>query len=218
MPTFVSWLPYAAVFLASYLLGSIPVGLIVGKLAKGVDLRQYGSGKTGATNALRVLGLKGSAVVLLCDFLKGLVPVLVAGDLVRSDVAQVVAGLGALMGHNWSLFLGFQGGRGVATGLGALVAMEPRAAIITTLVGSIVVVLSRYVSLGSLVGTVAGALVMTILVVMEARTPTYLTYAALGAFIVIFSHRDNIQRLLAGTERRLGDRTGLPPSGAARGG
>ncbi|MBI4497012.1 MAG: glycerol-3-phosphate 1-O-acyltransferase PlsY [Chloroflexi bacterium] len=206
-------LPYLTLALGSYLLGSVPVGVLVSKATLGVDLRQYGSGRTGATNALRVLGPRGSAVVFLGDFAKGLVPVWVAGQFLQSDMASVIAGLGAIAGHNWSVFLGFQGGRGVSTGLGALVTMEPRAAIVTAVVGIVVVVVSRYVSLGSLAGTIAGALALTWLVLSGVRAPTYLTYAVVAALMVIFQHRDNIQRLLAGTERRLGERSS-PPGGA----
>src|SRR5262245_31958666 len=113
---FVSLLPYAALFLASYLIGSIPVGLVVGKLSTGVDLREHGSGKTGATNALRVLGARLSVIVLVGDLIKGFLPTFAAAQWFGTDFAQVTAALGALIGHNWSVYIRFRGGRGVSTG------------------------------------------------------------------------------------------------------
>ena len=197
---------YLLLALFSYALGAIPTGLIVGKMARGVDVRAYGSGKTGAANILRTVGPGAFILVFAADFTKGLVPVLLAGDLIGTTGAQVTAGLAALVGHNWSVFLGFRGGRGVATGVGALFGVSPLQGALVTAVTVSVILLSRYVSLGSVVGAVVAIPAMVVAVLLGWETTTdYLLYVVPGAFIVIFQHRDNIERLRQGRERRLGE-------------
>ena len=119
------WWAFLVVALIGYLLGSLPMGLIAGKVVRGVDIRDYGSGKTGFTNALRTIGLKAALLVLLGDALKGAVPVLIARLLSDDAYAQMVAGLAAVVGHDWPVFAGFRGGRGVTTFFGVLLAMNP---------------------------------------------------------------------------------------------
>lgn len=189
----------------SYLVGAVPAGYLVGKLVKGIDIRDYGSGKTGTTNTLRTLGLGWAAVVLLADFAKGFLPVLAARYLLDSNLVAMAGGLAAIVGHNWPIFIRFQGGRGAATGFGALVAMSPVVAVVCALLTGGVVALFRYVSLGTILGAIAVPLVMLSLVLLGWETLDFLIYAALGASLVIFQHRDNMARLLAGKERRLGE-------------
>lgn len=198
--------PYLLIALASYLVGSIPTGLILGRLLLGVDPRQYGSGKTGATNMLRVGGAKVSAAVYVLDFIKGIAPVLLARQLLGDGPVEIVAAVAVLLGHNWSIFIGFTGGRGIAASTGALWGVSPLAGLAAVIAGFATVAVSRYVSLGSIVGTLAGAVVMVALVATGQRSAVYLTYAAATPAIIIYSHRDNIARLMAGTERRLGER------------
>ncbi len=189
----------------SYLVGSFPTGLVVSKLARGIDVREYGSGNTGATNVLRTLGPVAFVIVFLGDFLKGLAPVLLAVWLIGTPLAQVMAGLAAMGGHNWSVFLRFSGGRGVATGIGALWGIAPLIAALVTAVTVTIILLSRYVSLGSIVGAGVAIAGMIVAVLLGADRTEYLLYAVPGALIVIARHRENIQRLLRGTERKIGE-------------
>ncbi len=190
----------------SYLVGAVPAGFLVGKLVKGIDIRNYGSGKIGTTNTLRTLGLRWAAVVLAADLLKGFLPVLAARYFLDSNLLAVVAGLMTMVGHNWPVFIRFQGGRGVATGFGALVAMSPIVAVAAALLMAGIVALFRYVSLGTILGALTVPMVMVLMVLLGWEPLVFLIYAIVGASLVIFQHRDNIMRLLTGTERRLGDK------------
>ncbi|MSQ28687.1 MAG: glycerol-3-phosphate 1-O-acyltransferase [Dehalococcoidia bacterium] len=195
---------YLLLAIASYLVGSIPSGFLFGKLARGVDMRRYGSGNIGAANALRTLGAQAFIAVFLADFVKGLLPVVIAGLIWGSPVAQVVAGLAAVAGHNWSVFLRGEGGRGVSTGIGSLFGMcWPVAAIVTAVTVS-VMVMSRYISLGSVVGAAFALPAVSLAAILGFMNPIYLWYAIPAACAIIFQHRGNIQRLRAGTERRIG--------------
>ena len=190
---------------AGYLAGTIPVGYLVGKLLAGVDIRTHGSGKTGATNVRRVLGWKGFFLVYFLDICKGLVAALLAAWIVDDPDtwAKAVGGLAAVVGHSWPVTMGFRGGRGVATGTGAMLAMLPQVVLLSALVAVPLVFLSRYVSLGSVAGAVVVPLSTLILVLFFDAPWPYLVYAALGAALIIGKHRDNIERLISGTERRL---------------
>lgn len=197
---------FALAVVLGYLLGAVPSGLIVGKLYRGIDIREYGSGKTGAANALRTLGWKGSATVFVLDLLKGVIPVLLAHSITGSELAAVISAAAAIVGHNWSLFISFQGGRGVVTGFGAFLVLSPPAALFVLAVGVSVIALSRYVSLGSVVGAVTA--VASALFMLQTGRASYLVLAfiAFVAALVIFQHRDNLVRLWQGTERKLGQR------------
>jgi len=209
---------FAAVVLVGYLLGSIPFGLVVAKLTGKVDVRQYGSGKIGATNVLRAAGGKAAALALILDILKGALAVVVAGLIVGGDylvvgsfglgalVAQVLAALGAVAGHNWPVFLKFRGGRGVATFMGGLIALCPVAAIFG---GEILIIgagLTKFASVGSIAGTVGTYAILVPLTIMNGFPIEYLAYALIGTIIVVIMHRDNIRRLLSGKERKLGEK------------
>jgi acyl phosphate:glycerol-3-phosphate acyltransferase len=202
-----------------YLLGMIPTGAIVGR-SLGVDLTKVGSKRIGMTNALRTLGVRWAIVVLVGDILKGALAVLIVGWLVGGrpwgDVswAQVMAAAFAVLGHTFSPLLGFKGGRGIVAGGGGLLVLSPEAFAIAFVCGVITVVLTRYMSLGSLIGTtVSGATVIVQALFFDGPTPYLLYGTALPAFL-IWAHRDNIQRLLSGTERKLsrGSRENLPPA------
>jgi glycerol-3-phosphate acyltransferase PlsY len=194
--------------LIGYLLGAIPSGVIVGRL-RGVDPRGAGSGRTGATNAMRTLGTGLAAVVALADLAKGVVAVLVgdwmAGTLGGSDAwSAAVAGVAAVIGHVRSIFIGFAGGRGVATGAGAMLVLAPLAVVAAVPVMLLAVWRTRYVSLGSVLGALTVAAVTVILQAIGMVGVTAPVAAALIAAVVIAAHADNIERLRAGTERRIG--------------
>ena len=182
--------------LVAYLGGSAPIGLIIGRLVLKVDIRQYGSGNIGAANALRVLGPRWAALVFALDAAKGLVPLLVGRHLGLDPVVLAVIGVLAVVGHNWSVFLGFRGGKGVATSLGVLLATAPVAALGAVLVWVGVVAVSGYASLGSMLGLASSALFLYLL-----RSPVeYVALALVLAALAVWQHRENIKRLLSGKE------------------
>lgn len=201
-----------AVALGSYLLGAVPIGLLVGKVFGNVDVRDSGSGRTGATNVLRTLGWKAAVPVVLLDLFKGSVAVIVSG-VIADTPGEVAGAVAVVVGHSRSIFIGFGGGRGVIPAGGAALALVWPAAIIGTIVGILIIALTRYVSLGSLLGTVTCVGIMVAFAVLGLAPPLLDAVpfiigplAVVGGAIVIYAHRDNIQRLIRGTERRFGQR------------
>ncbi len=197
---------YALIAPVSYVLGSIPWGFLITLGVKGVDIRQYGSGMVGTSNVLRTSGGAYALLALILDLSKGLLAVALARAVSDSAAAEVVAGLLALAGHNWPVFLGFKGGRGIVTGLGALLMMEPIAGAIAIAVFTPVTLLTRYLSLGSVTSVLVAVIAVLVMVLLDRSQATYLWYAGIGAGMIIWQHRDNINRLLKGNERRLGQR------------
>ena len=197
---------YALIVPVSYVLGSIPWGFLISLLAKGVDIRKFGSGRTGMSNVLRTAGGRYAVVALVLDLSKGLLAVLLARAVADEPAVEVAAGLSALIGHNWSVFLGFKGGRGIATGLGGILVMAPIAGGIAIAAFIMVTVPTKYVSLGSICSVLTAFLSLLALVLLDHSPATYLLYSGVGGAIIIWQHRDNIQRILNGTERRLGQR------------
>jgi glycerol-3-phosphate acyltransferase PlsY len=192
----VYWLPFVAGFLVAYLIGSVPFGLILTRLAGAGDVRQIGSGNIGATNVLRT-GRKGLALATLAlDALKGALPVWLAYRYLGPDMA-VVAGLGAVLGHCFPVWLRFKGGKGVATAAGVVLALTPPVAGIAIAVFVFVVVASRYVSLGSILGTIAAAPAAYLMGQVQAAE-LYL----LLALVIVLKHAGNIRRLLQGSEAK----------------
>lgn len=196
---------YVAVIIGSYLIGSIPWGLIAGKL-RGVDVRRYGSGSIGATNVLRTIGTKSAVVVLALDVLKGVAAVLIGHYVIGSPMGEMAAGFAAIAGHDWSVFLRFKGGRGVATTLGCVLAMEPLSPVVGIVVFVILVALTRYVSLGSICGSLAAVAAMGAFWAVDRAPWQYFVFIGVAVALIIFQHRDNITRLLSGTENKLGQK------------
>jgi glycerol-3-phosphate acyltransferase PlsY len=185
-----------------YLLGSIPMGVVVARLTGGRDPRSVGSGRTGGTNALRAMGpLRGLATGLL-DIAKGAVPVLIARWAGAADVVEALVGAAAVLGASRSVFLRFQGGRGVATGIGALLVIQPLVVVLCAPVFFAVIILSRYVSLGSLASSVAAAAVLALLVLIGFSQPAALLYGIAATLLIWLAHADNIERLIQGRERK----------------
>jgi acyl phosphate:glycerol-3-phosphate acyltransferase len=190
-----------------YLLGAIPTGMVVAKLYRNVDLTAHGSGRTGATNVLRTLGSGAAAVAFAGDFLKGVLAVAAVKFFIAPDNTwiEMVAAIAAVVGHSYSVFIGFKGGRGVVTGFGASLVAAPVLILIAFCTGVALVLLTRYVSLGSVVGAILGGLLLCGLAYWQADPAWALWGVLVGGFIVV-AHKDNIERLLAGTERKLGER------------
>ena len=204
-------LPAAALVLViGYLIGALPFGLLVGRLAGGVDLRQHGSGRTGATNALRTVGLAGAVATFVLDLGKGAAAVLVArwlyapGPAGSPDWVAAAAGVAAIAGHIRSIFIGFRGGRGVATFAGAMLATSPWTVAVVVPLVALVVLRTRIVSLGSLTGSLLAPLITALLVPIGQATWAGVALGVGGAALVTAAHADNIARLRAGTERRIG--------------
>ncbi len=195
---------YVAVVIFSYLVGSLSWGYMLLRWRSGVDVRNFGSGRTGMSNVLRTGGGKAAAAVFALDVAKGLVVVIVARQVADTHLAEVAAALVALVGHNWPVFLGFRGGRGILTALGGLSMMTPVPAGVATATFLVTALGSRYISLGSIVGVLAGAASLVGLALAGWYSSTYMYFAGGAAAMIIWQHRDNIQRLINGSERRLG--------------
>ncbi len=195
---------YILAALIGYAFGGIPTGILVAR-ARHVDLTQVGSKKTGATNVLRTLGPAAAAVVFAGDFLKAVVAVSLVSWLFGDSWANAVAAVAAVVGHGFSPYIGFRGGRGVTPGLGGLLVVSWWIFLIALLVGVIVIALTRFVSLGSLLGTIVAALVIVYEVAVWGWPAAYMLFGLGAAAFIVASHHDNIQRLLAGRERKLGE-------------
>ena len=191
----------ALLVIFSYLLGSVPSGLIIGKLS-GLDVRKAGSGNIGATNVARLLGKTGGLLTLVGDTAKGFIPVLVVQQMGFSYSVTALVGVAAFLGHLYPIFLKFKGGKGVATSFGVLLGLAPLATMILLVVFAAVAFTTRIVSLSSMVTAVAAPLVLWLFY----YSPTYVIVTAFMALMIVFRHYANIQRLLNGTEPRFGTR------------
>lgn len=209
-----------AIIILSYLVGSIPTSIIVTKLARGIDIRHHGSGNAGGTNVIRVLGWKAGVMVILIDILKGYIATMVITKLMVGPipfnnrtpfedltVIRIIAGCAAILGHVWTAFGGFRGGKGIATAGGVLLGLATIEVLVAIGVFSVVFIVSRYVSLGSISGAVAFPVAMFFRHnIFHADLQGYntLIFFSIGiSLLLLFTHRSNIRRLIAGTENRL---------------
>ncbi len=189
----------ASTLALAYIIGALPTGYWLVKAWKGIDLRKTGSGNVGATNVYRVLGFWPAFAVAMLDILKGYLPVLYATLFLHSEVFTVLTGLMAIIGHSRSVFLDFKGGKSAATGVGVIYGLAPLAALIMTLAWVTILIFSRYVSLASIVAAVLAPILMY---VFNKPWP-YILFALVAGIYVIWRHRENIERLLEGTERKV---------------
>jgi len=185
-----------------YLIGSVPTGLMLVRWLAGTDIRDHGSGNMGTVNVLRVAGPAVAAIVLVADMLKGFVPVWLAIDRGAGSWIIVLCGLAAIAGHNWSVFLRFRGGRGIATSFGVLLGLSLKVALIAAAVWIIVVALTRYASLGSLLAVIS----VPVALWRTGAPDAYVVFGVIAAVFAVIRHRSNIERLMRGTERRITDR------------
>jgi len=195
-------MPWWLILIVNYLLGSLPCGLIVGWVLRGVDIRKFGSGNIGATNVSRVVGFKGALLAGVLDALKGFVGAYLASIFLPHPGWWLVAVFLIVIGHNWSIFLGFKGGKGVATTLGVLFYLSWPAASLCFLAWVVAVALTRYSSLGSL----TGAALMPIFLVLFGRPWHFVFWGILAAVLVFIRHRENIRRLISGQELKIGQK------------
>jgi glycerol-3-phosphate acyltransferase PlsY len=221
---------YILIAVLAYFIGALPVGVIVAN-TRNIDIRKHGSGKTGMTNVLRTLGKRAAALVLVGDFLKGSIAVAVARIIAGMAVspgarvswlddsvsvqtlAMAIAAVAAVSGHVWSIYMRlitgeWSGGRGVSTALGAMLVVNPWVTLLALAVGIPTILISRYVSLGSILGAAASLIAIILLVAFGYMNVLSLLFLFLGIFIIV-AHRDNIERLMKGTERKIGDRVKL---------
>ncbi len=189
----------AMIFLTAYILGGIPFGYLAGRVVGGIDIREHGSRNTGTTNALRTLGVGPAIAVLVLDLGKGLAPVLIARWLGMDSLYVMLAGVTVVAGHNWSIFLRFRGGRGVATTVGVVLGLAPQVMLIIMLIGISITIITRYVSLGAVIG----AILLPILMIGFEMPMPYTAFAILLSAILLWRHRPNIGRLLSGTENKV---------------
>lgn len=204
MPSAVPWL------LGSYFIGAIPTSYLVSRVFAGIDLRQHGSRNLGATNLYRVLGWKYAVPAALVDIAKGFIPVILFAPRVSdSQLLALACGAAAILGHVFSVFVGFKGGKGVATAAGMMLGLAPLALAVSAAVWAVLVRLTGYVSLASIIA--AAVLPLAIYALEDSRTPALLWIGAAIAAGVIALHRRNIQRLLKGTENRFGRRAASTP-------
>ena len=189
--------------LVAYLIGSIPTGYIIVKLAKNQDIRTIGSGSTGATNVKRVMGKKWFFIVMFLDAFKGALPVVLAkvfvGDALFHGIAPVLAALGVIIGHSKSCFLGFTGGKSVASGVGTILALSWQVGLLVAAIWSVFTYFSKYVSVGSIVAL----LISPVLMFLFKKPYAYVAYCLLGAIYIVYLHRENIKRLIKGEENKV---------------
>ncbi len=190
---------YLLIAVLGYFIGSIPNGLLIGKNIYNVDLRQFGSKNIGATNAFRTLGLWPAFWVFLTDAAKGVIAVYLSDFFVGTPIALLIGGIAAIVGHNWSIFLKFTGGRGVATGLGVIAVLVPQITAVIFLIWALIVYLTRYVSLASIIA----AILVPIFMWFTGEKIEFLYFGILAALFVVGRHKPNIERLLKGTELKI---------------
>jgi glycerol-3-phosphate acyltransferase PlsY len=208
-------LKFIGVILLSYLIGAIPFGVLIGRLTRGIDVRDYGSGSMGMTNVLRTVGAKAGVFVFLADMAKGAFAVALAWLIFdsASDMfawGQVAGGAAAVIGHSWPIYVGFRGGRGVTTGFGALLVMSWPVGLICFAIFLAIVALSRYVSLGSMLAGLSMLVVMILFYFLGQADFAYIVYGLVIVPIVIYRHRGNIRRLLSGVEPKIGQKAEAP--------
>lgn len=197
--------------LLSYLIGAIPTAIIYSRIARGIDIRQHGSGNAGATNVFRVLGWRAGLVVLLIDVMKGLTATLFIYQIAISSInldtsiLKIIAGLSAVFGHIWTIFADFKGGKGVGTGAGMIIGIVPAAVLAGLVVFIITVVISRYVSLGSILASITIPIFLFVekFLFQSQISTSIILFGLIIPVIIIYTHRSNIERLLKGTENKI---------------
>jgi len=201
------------IIVIAYLIGSISIGYLFARWFKGVDIRKLGSGSAGATNISRLMGFKVAVLVLILDAIKGFITIylalfLLGKNLLAGEWIVMLCGIAVIAGHNWPLYFNFKGGRGAATMLGVFLALMPLPTLIAFIIVSIIIALTRYVSLGS----IAGAIAVPIAILITDKPSEYFYFGLIISIIIIYQHKENINRLLRGKEAKLGQKIKTPGS------
>jgi glycerol-3-phosphate acyltransferase PlsY len=192
---------YVLVSIIAYLLGNVATSYIVSKVFGKIDIREYGSGNAGSTNVLRVLGAKAAVIAFSGDVLKGTAAVLI-GRYIGGSYGEILAGIFVIIGHNWPVFLGGKGGKGIATTIGLMLPIDPLMVVLILIVGIIVIATTRYVSLAS----ITGVTIYPIAMIVTKKPAEYIVFSLILSAIAIYRHRANINRLLKGTESKFGQK------------
>ncbi|MFZ5354744.1 MAG: glycerol-3-phosphate 1-O-acyltransferase PlsY [Bacillota bacterium] len=198
------YIDYALVCVIAYLLGNFSTSYIVSKRTAHIDIREHGSGNAGATNVLRVLGLKAAAVTFIGDSIKGAAAVMI-GRHFLGDMGVLLAGVFVVLGHNWPIVLKFKGGKGIASTIGVILAVNPLIGLLSLAVGILVILIFRYVSLGSIIGIC----ILPVSLLIFKQPGEMLMLSIILAILAVYRHAGNIQRLLNGTEAKIGQRSSL---------
>jgi len=214
---------YLIIVIIAYLLGAIPFGLMISRRMAHVDIREHGSGNIGATNVFRTLGARLGLMTAILDLSKAALAVLLAMFIIGDEVlvagwqdihvqlAQILAAISAMVGHNWSVYIKFKGGKGVACFIGGLLVINWVVALIGMAAGIIIALATRYVSLASMLAAVCVLVALIVLALLAVSAPVYIAYGLLAAGLIVFQHRSNIVRLQSGTELKLGDKGARAP-------
>ncbi|HHY77256.1 MAG TPA: glycerol-3-phosphate 1-O-acyltransferase PlsY [Clostridiales bacterium] len=185
----------------AYFLGNVSASYLIAKLTKGIDIRKYGSGNAGATNVMRTLGTKAAILAFLGDAIKGVIAVIL-GNMVAGEVGQIAAGIFVVIGHNWPVLLGFKGGKGIATTIGVMTAINPFIVAAIVPIGIIIIIITKYVSLASITGMIIFPIFMLI-----TRQPTKLIiFSFILSVMALYRHKSNIKKLIQGTESKIGEK------------
>lgn len=186
----------------SYIIGNISASYLIAKYAAGIDIRKYGSGNAGATNVLRTLGKKAGVAAFLGDALKGVIAV-VLGRLIAGEDGQIFAGLFVVIGHNWPIFLNFKGGKGIATTIGVMTAINPYIVAAIVPIGIVIIIITKYVSLASIMGMI----IFPIIMLFTHQNMKLVLFSFILSIMALYRHRTNIKKLMEGTESKLGQKT-----------
>ena len=181
-----------------YFIGNLSSSYFIGKAMRNIDIREHGSGNAGTTNTFRVLGAPAGAIVFLCDVLKGALAAWIGLKLTGTELGAVLAGGMAVIGHNWPVFLKFRGGKGIASSLGMILALYPKIGLIILAAAMVLILATRYVSLGS----ISGAVLFPVLLAVYREPPGIILVGAILAVIALYRHKGNIKRLLNGQENK----------------
>jgi len=192
---------YVLVSIIAYLMGNIATAYLVSRAFGKIDIREHGSGNSGSTNVFRVLGAKPAVIVFLGDVLKGTAAVLI-GRYLGGSYGEILAGIFVVAGHNWPILLGGKGGKGIATTIGLMLPIDPLMVVMILIVGIIVIITTRYVSLASIVGVT----IYPIAMIITQKPLEYIIFSLVLSSVAIFKHRSNIERLLKGTESKFGQK------------
>lgn len=188
----------------SYIIGNMETSYIIAKNAAGIDIRKYGSGNAGATNVLRTLGKKAGIAAFLGDALKGVLAVIL-GRLIAGEDGQIFAGLFVVIGHNWPVFLNFKGGKGIATTIGVMTAINPYIVAAIVPIGIVIIIITKYISLASILGMIIFPIVM----LFTHQSIKLVLFSFILSIMALYRHRTNIKKLMEGTESKLGQKTGV---------
>ena len=198
---------YIFIAITSYLIGAIPYGLIVGFISRGIDIRNHGSGSTGATNVLRILGLRLASIVVILDVSKAIIVIFIASFFLNGEpLIKAIGAIFVILGHIWPITAKLRGGKGVLTGIVGLIILSPLSGVPSFILAVLTISVFKIVSLGSIVGTMASVIAILVLYQFgQEKNIEYVAYVIIGSIIILFKHTDNIKRLISKTEPKIGN-------------